>query len=78
MNNFPSRAIVERIRKQYPIGTHIELVRMNDSYSKLKSGDKGTVFCIDDTGTIFAKWDNGERLGIVYGEDSCRKIDEVI
>ena len=27
---FPSREIVERIRREYPAGTRVELVRMDD------------------------------------------------
>jgi hypothetical protein len=48
---------------------------MNDPYTDLKPGDKGEVSFIDDTGTIFVNWDRGSSLGIVYGEDSCKKIE---
>lgn len=71
---FPSKEQVERLRKQYPPGTKIELLRMSDPYTELKPGDTGTVNFIDDTGTIFALWSNGSGLGIVYGEDEIRKI----
>jgi len=74
MNKFPSMEIVERLRKQYPSGTRVELVCMNDPYSKLKPGDRGTVDFIDDTGTIFCCWDCGSTLGVVYGEDAVRKL----
>ena len=57
MNNFPSKDTVERLRKQYPSGTRVELVHMNDPYSKLKPGDQGTVDFVDDTGTIFCSWE---------------------
>ena len=76
MNNFPSHEIVERIRRKYPKGTRVALVSMSDPYSRLKPGDAGYVSCVDDTGTIFVDWDNGEGLGIVFGEDICRKIEE--
>ena len=71
---FPSRSIVERIQKEYPAGTRVELVELNDPYRTLPQGLQGTVACVDDTGTIHVNWDNGCRLGVVYGEDSCRKI----
>ncbi len=74
MNKFPSKAAVERLRKQYPAGTRVELVSMNDPYTKLRPGDKGTVDFVDDTGTIFCSWDNGSSLGVVYGEDAARKL----
>jgi len=70
MNKFPARETVQRLRKQYPNGTRVELVRMNDPYSKLKPGDHGTVVFVDDIGTIFCNWDCGSSLGVVYGEDA--------
>ena len=71
---FPPRELVERVKKEYPSGTRVELVEMNDPYRKLDAGMQGTVDCVDDTATIHVSWDNGCHLGIVYGEDSCRKI----
>ena len=44
MNGFPSKETVERLRKTYPKGTRVELISMNDPYSKLKPGDKGTFY----------------------------------
>ena len=76
MKGFPSRDIVERLRKQYPKGTRVELIEMSDPYTSLVPGDRGYVNVIDDTGTIFVKWDNGSGLGVVYGEDHIRKVDE--
>jgi hypothetical protein len=74
MNKFPSKETVERLRREYPQGTRVELVRMNDPYSKLKPGDKGTVDFIDDSGTAFCIWDSGSHLGVVYGEDAVKKL----
>ena len=74
---FPPREIVDRIKKEYPSGTRVELVSMNDPYRHFDAGLKGTVSCVDDTGTIHVDWDNGSHLGIVYGEDSCRKLNTV-
>lgn len=76
MNNFPSREIVEKIRKRYPAGTRVELLEMNDPYRVMPKGLKGTVTWVDDTGTIGVDWDNGSSLGVVYGIDQCRVIDE--
>ena len=50
-NGFPSREIVEHLREQYPKGARVELVSMNDPYTKLKPGDRGTVSVVDDIGT---------------------------
>jgi hypothetical protein len=74
MNQFPSKEIVKQLRQSYPKGTRVELIRMNDPYTKLRPGDKGTVNFIDDSGTIFCSWDNGSGLGIVYGEDAVKII----
>lgn len=77
MHKFPSKDTVERLRKEYPPGARVELVRMDDPYSKLKPGDKGTVDFIDDSGTLFCIWDCGSTLGVVYGEDAVKKIEIV-
>lgn len=74
MNRLPSKAIIESIRQRFPAGTRVELVRMNDPYSKLKPGDRGTVEFVDDIGTVFCSWDRGSSLGVVYGEDEVIKI----
>lgn len=70
------RSIVERLREEYPAGTRVELIQMNDPYSRMAAGEKGTVRWVDDIGTIHVCWDCGSSLGIVYGEDICRKISE--
>ena len=75
MNNFPSRETVERIRKQYPAGCRVELVRMDDIQAP-PIGMKGIVTGVDDTGSIMVRWENGSSLNVVYGEDLCRKIEE--
>lgn len=71
---FPSRETVEKIWEQYPAGTKVELVSMNDPYRDMPPGLKGTVKSVDDTGTVFVSWENGSGLGIVYGEDEIRRL----
>lgn len=71
---FVKREIVERLRKQYPAGTRVELVRMNDEQAP-PIGTHGTVNGVDDLGSIMVSWDNGGSLSVVYGEDLCKKID---
>ena len=63
---FPSREIVERIRREYPAGTRVELVRMDDVQAP-PAGTKGTVKGVDDTGSLLMRWDNGSGLNVVYG-----------
>lgn len=75
MNSFPSKETVERLRNQYPSGTRVELVCMNDPYTKLKPGAIGTVSFVDDIGTVHVNWDCGSSLGVAFGEDEIKKID---
>ena len=72
-----SEKTVERLRKEYPTGARVELLHMDDPYNtKLFPGARGTVKYVDDIGTIHVRWDCGSSLGVVYGEDACRKIKE--
>ena len=73
-SRFPDRETVERVRKMYPKGTRVELIHMDDPYSHLKPGDKGSVRLVDDTATVFVDWDCGSGLGVVYGEDQIRRL----
>lgn len=76
MNGFPSGAEVERTKAAYPKGTRIELIRMDDPWSSLKAGTRGTVQTVDDAGTIHMRWDSGSGLGLVPGEDAFRVVSE--
>lgn len=72
-----SKDTLERLRQAYPVGCRVELTMMSDPYNtRLFPGEKGTVMHVDDIGTIHVKWDCGSSLGVVYGEDACRKIDQ--
>jgi len=71
---FIKREIVERLRKQYPAGTRVELIRMEDEQAP-PIGTRGTVAGVDDMGSIMVAWDSGGSLSVVYGEDLCRKIE---
>jgi len=70
---FPNRNIVEMLRKQYPTGTRVELIEMDDLQAP-PIGTQGTVKGIDDTGSIMVRWDSGSSLNVIYGVDLCRKI----
>ncbi len=71
---FPKQEIVDKIKVQYPPGTRVRLVRLEDPYRNIPAGTEGTVSVVDDTGTIHVDWDGEGRLGIVYGEDACEKL----
>ena len=70
---FPTRETVERVRREYPAGTRVELIRMDDLQA-LPPGTQGTVIGVDDTGSLLLRWDNGSGLNVVYGEDLVRKV----
>lgn len=69
--------LIDMLRERYPVGARVELDHMNDPYNtKLVPGCRGTVRCVDSMGTIHVSWDCGSSLGVVYGEDSCHRVEE--
>lgn len=70
----PNREIIEKLRKEYPIGTRVELISMDDMQAP-PIGTKGTVRGVDDIGSVMVSWDNGSCLSLVYGEDYFRRIE---
>ena len=72
---FPSKEIVEGIRRENPAGTRVELVRMDDPQAP-PIGTLGTVLGVDDAGSLLMRWDNGSGLNVVYGEDIVRKVGD--
>lgn len=68
-----NRAQVERLRLRYPIGTRVELVKMDDVQAP-PIGTLGTVIGLDDTGSLLVDWDNGSGLNVIYGEDIVKKL----
>lgn len=67
------REEVKILREQYPKGTRVELVQMDDLQAP-PIGTKGTVCGVDDTGSLLMKWDNGSSLNVIFGTDLVRKI----
>ena len=70
---FPNKEIVDSLRNQYPAGTRVELVKMDDVQAP-PAGTRGTVLGVDDTGSLLMKWDNGCGLNVIYGEDIVREV----
>ena len=76
MNNLHMRPeTLKRIREKYPVGCTVEIIEMCDPYRDMPAGLRGTVTHVDDTGTVFADWENGSTLGAVFGEDRIRRVD---
>ncbi|WP_455223623.1 DUF4314 domain-containing protein [Granulicatella sp.] len=70
---FPSREIVEEIRKRYPKGSRVALVFMDDTQAP-PVGTLGTILGVDDIGSLMVEWDNGSHLNVIYGEDKVRIV----
>ena len=68
------RETIELLRAGFQRGCRVELLRMEDPQAP-PIGTTGTVIGVDDLGTVHVKWDNGSCLGVAFGEDDCRRID---
>ena len=67
------------MKKSVKEGSRIELVFINDTWTKLKPGDKGTVKKVDDSSDdalIWVDWDNGEQLALLVGIDKYKVVKE--
>lgn len=67
---------LESLRREFPVGARVELVKMDDEQAP-PIGTKGTVFGVDDIGSIMVHWDNGSSLHVLYGEDVCKRLNYV-
>ena len=71
---FPDRKTVDFIKKEFPARTRVRLLAMDDVQAP-PVGTRGTVLCVDDTGSLIVDWDgNNGSLHVVYGVDIVRKI----
>lgn len=70
---FPSKEQVELLRQQYPNGTRVELLQMDDQQAP-PIGTLGTVYGVDDTGSLLVNWDNGSGLNLIYSLDLWKKV----
>ena len=66
---------LSQLKKKYPVGTRIRLVRMDD-FQAPPVGTLGTVRGVDDIGSLLVSWDNGSSLNLTYGEDECEIVTE--
>ncbi len=75
MTGLPTRAQVESIRRQYPVGTKVRLIHMTDPYDPVPEGTVGTVTYVDDAGSVHMNWENGRTLAFIPGEDAVEIIE---
>jgi hypothetical protein len=64
------------LRGKYKPGTRVKLLQMDDPYTKLKPGDRGSVTGVDDLGSVCVAWDCGSSLSILFDVDLCRIIND--
>ncbi len=67
---------LESLRREFPVGARVELIKMDDEQAP-PVGTKGTVFGVDDIGSIMVHWDNGSSLHVLYGDDICKRLNYV-
>ena len=65
-----------KYREEYPPGTRIMLLYMDDPYAPVPPNTRGTVDHIDSQSQFMMHWDNGRTLALVPGKDSFRKLTE--
>ena len=74
MGAFPSREEVEALRARFPKGSRVALDWMDDPYTDMPRGMRGTVTGVDDAGSVHVDWDNGSRLAAIYMVDRIHKM----
>jgi Domain of unknown function (DUF4314) len=68
-----------KIGEHYLIGKRIRLIYTNDPYTRLKSGDIGTIrfkHWNHDCMVLHVKWNDGSNLGLIEGKDSYEIIGD--
>ena len=71
---FPNKSYLAQLRKQYPVGTKIQLISMRDEKYPILPGTIGVVTHIDDLGSIHMKWQNGSSLALIPEVDSFKVL----
>ena len=70
---FPSKETVARIRAQFPLGTRVQLLEMDDPQAP-PIGTRGTVRWVDDAASLCVDWDNKSTLNVAFGQDRVRIV----
>ena len=69
--HFPSREQIAALQRQYPRGTKVELLGMDDPQAP-PMGTRGEILGVDDAGQILVRWETGSALSLIPGVDSFR------
>ena len=68
MGKFYNKEKIDMLKEQYPPGTRIRLLRMDDFQSP-PINTIGTVKGVDDAGQILMAWDNSSSLSLILEAD---------
>ena len=74
MKMHPER--IEMVKKQYPVGTRIQLDSLCNDERGMPSGLCGTVVGVDDQPALLMKWDNGRSLSLMPFDDNFTVIPQ--
>ena len=72
---YPNKEQIEMLRKEYPAGTKVELLAMEDVQAP-PVGTIGEVIHVDDIGQLVMQWESGSGLNLIPGVDKFRKVGE--
>lgn len=64
---------VRKLRKEYPKGTKVKLLKMDDVQAP-PIGTTGVVNHVDDIGSIHVSWDSGGSLALIVDIDEFVKL----
>ena len=70
-----SKEMIKKLKEKYPVGTRVKLIQMEDKQAPT-TGTLGTVYGIDDIGSILVNWDNGSTLNVIYKVDKVQVISK--
>ena len=73
--HFLSREQIAALRGQYPRGTRVELLCMDDPQAP-PAGTRGEVMGIDDAGQLLVRWETGSSLSLIPGVDSFHIVQK--
>ncbi|MBR2140343.1 MAG: DUF4314 domain-containing protein [Phascolarctobacterium sp.] len=71
----PDKKTVEKLRNEFPKGTRVKLLCMDDVQAP-PVGTQGTVLGVDDIGSLLVRWDNGSGLHVLFGVDLVSKVEK--
>ncbi|WP_308856739.1 DUF4314 domain-containing protein [uncultured Oscillibacter sp.] len=75
MNGLNHDAVLQ-LQKEYPTGTRILLLHMEQDPRPIPDNTKGTVWHVDGIGQIHCRFDTGFGHTLVPGVDHFRKLTE--